>query len=131
MYFSFWTFFSRIRIWISKSDLDFRPIRIRTQYKKSDPDPEEKKDPKHCLLLPGWIRKRIQIGSSSAIYGTTTGLNQAHAGDVISGHYISRQVMALTDPTVRGGRGHIRYDQQFSFLILMLKNFKQIFCFLG
>ena len=88
-------------------------------------------DPKHCLFLPVWIRKRIQIGSSSAIYGTNTGLNQAHAGDVISGHYISRQVVALTDPTVRGGRCHILCDQQFSFLILLLKNFKQIFCFLS
>ena len=31
----------------SGSDPDFWPIRIRTQEKKSDPDPEENPDPKH------------------------------------------------------------------------------------
>ena len=48
-YLQFWdVFFSWIRIWIFP-DPDFRPtrIRIRTQEKKFDPDPEKNPDPKH------------------------------------------------------------------------------------
>ena len=37
----------------SRSDPDFQPIRIRTQDKKFDLDPEKIPDPKHCLYL--WL----------------------------------------------------------------------------
>ena len=32
-------------------DPDFRPIRIRTQEKKFDPDPEKNSDPKDCRYI--------------------------------------------------------------------------------